>query len=483
MPLNARHLAATTACIAVSSAFAPEALSQEAVSEPENVMVVLDASGSMWGQVDGRTKIEIVRDAIGDLLESWQEKPINAGLIAYGHRRKGDCSDIEMLSSPAPVDAATLRQTVNGLNPKGKTPLGDAVRMAAEELKFKEEAATVVLPCALGSELESLGIDFTAHVIGFDLQSDEQDQLACLAENTGGQFISASNAEELNEAMAQTVSAVEENSSPATKPASDLGQGMLVPVLADNQEPAGTTVWTILTPDGEVIVETDSGGLEAAAIEEKGIVPGTYDIHARYKSFSGAAHITYPLDEDTDFLLKRDAPETELVVQGPVVANSEFKVEWTGSGAKDDAVAIVPSGQSAAGENVLSRSSLSGSTATLTAPEEGKYDLIYIHDAYGLRRVDARQSLTVDPVKFRLSPVGDLWAGEDFIVNWSGPGAKGDMIAIGPRGTGKSDYTSLDWIEGDAPVELTAPDEPGEYEIRYYAKNYKLLFAQPVIVE
>jgi len=35
---------------------------------------VLDGSGSMWGQIDGKTKIEIARDVIGDMVQYWDAK-------------------------------------------------------------------------------------------------------------------------------------------------------------------------------------------------------------------------------------------------------------------------------------------------------------------------------------------------------------------------------------------------------------------------
>ncbi|MCP5052771.1 MAG: hypothetical protein GY940_36725 [bacterium] len=35
----------------------------EAASGPKKLMVIPDASGSMWGKVEGKTKIEIARDA------------------------------------------------------------------------------------------------------------------------------------------------------------------------------------------------------------------------------------------------------------------------------------------------------------------------------------------------------------------------------------------------------------------------------------
>ena len=181
-------------------------------AEGERALLVLDASGSMWGQIDGRAKIEIARDAVDTLLAGWTGGEM--GLIAYGHRRKGDCQDIELLQPVGAFDAAAVRAGVARLQPLGMTPISAAVRQAAEQLKFTEQRATVILvsdgeetckadPCALGAELESLGVDFTAHVVGFDIQagSAAHAQLQCLAERTGGQYVGARDAAELSAAL------------------------------------------------------------------------------------------------------------------------------------------------------------------------------------------------------------------------------------------------------------------------------------------
>jgi Ca-activated chloride channel family protein len=52
-----------------------------AAGEAGTVMLVFDASGSMWGQIGGTAKIEIAREVIGDLLAGWDEE-IGLGLIA-----------------------------------------------------------------------------------------------------------------------------------------------------------------------------------------------------------------------------------------------------------------------------------------------------------------------------------------------------------------------------------------------------------------
>ena len=64
-------------------------------------------------------------------------------------------------------------------------------------------------PCALGKERENLGIDFTAHVVGFDLpEGQARAQLQCLAKKAGGRYAEAGNAAELNKALGQWAPAV-----------------------------------------------------------------------------------------------------------------------------------------------------------------------------------------------------------------------------------------------------------------------------------
>ena len=213
-----------TAALMAASALCPAwaqkpAAAPTAPTGPGTAMLVLDASGSMWGQIQGRTKIEIAREAVGTMLQSWPRNQ-QLGLMAYGHRSKGNCADIEMLKGPATVDAAAMQQAVNALQPKGMTPISAAVRMAAEQLKFSERKATVILvsdgeetchadPCALGAELEKLGVDFTAHVVGFDIDKNPKAkaQLQCLASSTGGRYLDAKDAGELNKALREVAQA------------------------------------------------------------------------------------------------------------------------------------------------------------------------------------------------------------------------------------------------------------------------------------
>ncbi|MER8895763.1 VWA domain-containing protein [Mesorhizobium sp. M0676] len=193
------------------------------------VIIILDASGSMWAQIDGKPKLEIARESLRTVLQSVPGDD-EIGLMAYGHREKGSCDDIELIVPPQAGSASAISAAADSLKFLGKTPLTAAVKQAAEALKYTEDKATVVLitdgletcegdPCALGKELEASGVDFTVDVVGFGLTADEGKQIACLADNTGGKYIQASDEKALQEALVETVAAPAPAPAPEPAPA------------------------------------------------------------------------------------------------------------------------------------------------------------------------------------------------------------------------------------------------------------------------
>ncbi|MBW2640689.1 MAG: VWA domain-containing protein, partial [Deltaproteobacteria bacterium] len=182
-----------------------------------NIMFILDASGSMWGQVEGKAKIAIAKEVLTGLI---QDLPIDAvvGLVAYGHRRKGDCNDVEELIALGPLDKEKTVARIQGLNAKGKTPISRSVRLTAERIKHLEDQTTIILisdgketcdpdPCGLVKELKAEGIKFVMHVIGFDVTEEEREQLECMAKAGGGKYYTAGNAGEFLAAAREVVEA------------------------------------------------------------------------------------------------------------------------------------------------------------------------------------------------------------------------------------------------------------------------------------
>ncbi len=259
------------------------ALAQQA--DRPNTILVLDASGSMWGQIDGINKIVIARNVIAELLADLPEET-SLGLTVYGHRERGSCTDIETIVAPAPFTRDRILEAVNTINPRGRTPMTDSVLAAAQSLRFTEEAATVILvsdgiencnpdPCAMARELEAAGINFTAHVIGFDVAAEPEAraQMQCIAENTGGLFPTADNAAELSSALQQVVQA------PVAETVTL--QAVVVP---GNTAPTRPVTWTLLSQDGTIL----SDGTPGPAISVQ-LVPGAYVARATRLEPAGPA--------------------------------------------------------------------------------------------------------------------------------------------------------------------------------------------------
>lgn len=258
-----------------------------AADEGQRVILVLDASGSMWGKIDGKPKIAIAREVVGRIIKTWKPED-EIGLVAYGHRKKGACDDIEVLSEPGKLDAKDFMSKVNALSPKGKTPMTQAVRMAAEALKYTEKQATVILvsdgietcdpdPCAVAGELEKLGVNLTVHTVGFGIDDKGAvAQLKCLADKTGGISIIAENADQLEDALTKTVDAKVEPAPPPPEPAEpgknvkgeiEMAEGVAV------AKPYESPVWEFFkSVNGERgdHVTTEYGPKIAAAIPEPG---------------------------------------------------------------------------------------------------------------------------------------------------------------------------------------------------------------------
>ena len=187
-----------------------------AQEQPSPILFIYDASGSMWGEMENKTKKEIAAEVLTATVGTLPENQ-NIGLIAYGHREKGNCDDIEYLADLSNDSKSTVTNAVKGLNPIGKTPLARSATMAINSLKTSNTKATIILItdgiescdgdlCKVVAEAKAAGIDFKLHIVGFGLQEGEKEQLKCAAQAGDGQYYDAINAGGLGDVMAEATS-------------------------------------------------------------------------------------------------------------------------------------------------------------------------------------------------------------------------------------------------------------------------------------
>ncbi|MFK5977863.1 MAG: VWA domain-containing protein [Rhizobiaceae bacterium] len=455
-------LAAIAAVLATS--FIPTS-----VQSAERTMIVLDGSGSMWGQIDGKPKLQIARETLRDVLKGVPGST-ELGLLAYGHRRKGDCGDIELIVPPAPGTGALISDRVDNLKFLGKTPLTAAVQLAAEELRYTEEKATVVLItdgietckadiCELGKLLESQGVDFTAHVVGFGLSKEEGRQVACLAENTGGQYFSADDGEGLVVALNETVAApvappVEAKLPNVTLVAVDQNQRQLINVALS---------WDVKDADGNSALQS-----EGKANARGPLKPGNYTVSVSGAEASGGAEFVIA-EGSTDQTIHVPVEMVVLnaTVVGPVdaAAGAELEVAWTGPSDKHDYITIVEKGAKN-GRYLKYAYTRNGSPAKFAAPDGlGDYEIRYVHGS--TKKTLASQPIILVKVEASLEAPAEIAAGAGVDVIWQGPNAKGDYVTIVEKGAKSGKYTSYAYTKNGSPAKIKAPDGLGVYELRY----------------
>lgn len=197
-----------------------------------DAMLVFDGSASMQEigfDIQEATRIVDARSAIRQAMP--RIAPYRrVGLLIYGPGPKDACSNIDLRFGPVDQAAEPIIDEIERLNPSGMTPLAASVHAAAQTLDYERRPGIVVLvtdgnetcggrPCALADALARTGRDLTVHVIGFKVVVDffgwdnpEQSAFAdgdtvakCLADRTGGMFVSTQTVEELTDALQETL--------------------------------------------------------------------------------------------------------------------------------------------------------------------------------------------------------------------------------------------------------------------------------------
>ena len=467
------------------------------VRASENIMLVLDASGSMWGQIEGKSKVEIARGTVADVLDTWNADN-HIGLVAYGHRRKGDCDDIETLIEPGPLDKAAFMATVNNLNAKGMTPLSAAVRHAAGVLRSSEQKATVILvsdgeetcnldPCAVGAELEKDGIDFTAHVIGFDVSDPKhQAQLRCLAENTGGRYFNARNADELGAAIEGAVSAsTEPPPPPATATVAANG-----PLVITREVEVS---WSGPADHGDFVTFAPVGSADSAYLDyeivgkkEKSADKGVVSLLAPAKS--GPVELRYVSPIRKSSVLARvvlEVGDAEASIEAPdrVPAGTKVKITARGPAGTGHWIGFAPKGSPITAYLTYGRPSGTVTELELMPPSEpGDYELRYVLNER--ERIIASRPITVTATAASVSGPATVMAGDTVTIQATGPAGSGHWIGFAPAGSSISSYREYMRPQGtQTEGSLTAPTEAGDYELRYVLnENEKIIATQPIKV-
>ena len=174
-----------------------------------NVLIILDASGSMENKMNGQSMMQIALDEINGLVDRLPEE-VNIGLRVYGGKSteaKLSCSDIELLEPIASSNKDKVKAALNGITAKGSTPIASSLQQAANDFaNFPSTSNSNFIylisdgmetcggnPIEEAEKLVSSNISPIINVIGFNVDGKGQTQLESIANSGNGQYSHALN--------------------------------------------------------------------------------------------------------------------------------------------------------------------------------------------------------------------------------------------------------------------------------------------------
>ncbi|AXF56226.1 vWA domain-containing protein [Salicibibacter kimchii] len=189
-----------------------------------NAQIILDASGSMAQEIEGTSKMEIAKDSIESFVETLPEDA-QIGLRVYGHEgdntnegREESCASSELVYDIEEYDEDAFADELDDVESTGWTPIAYSLQEAEQDFEdFPGDENTNIIylvsdgietcdgdPIEAADQLNSSEVEPFLNIIGFDIDSEGQEELRELADMTEGTYTNAANEDELTQQLEQS---------------------------------------------------------------------------------------------------------------------------------------------------------------------------------------------------------------------------------------------------------------------------------------
>ena len=176
----------------------------------ENVIVILDSSGSMAEKTYLEEKIDVAKKAVSDFLTQMPQT-VNTGLVVYGHKGSNStadkslsCNGIEEVVKLGTNNNSKVIAAINSFSPRGWTPIAGSLDFAKDIFSQKnpndknylilvsdgvESCDGDPLVAANNLRLAIPGVKLS--IIGFDTDHTTREFLTKIAAMGGGSYVDA----------------------------------------------------------------------------------------------------------------------------------------------------------------------------------------------------------------------------------------------------------------------------------------------------
>ncbi|WP_226671948.1 vWA domain-containing protein [Rossellomorea aquimaris] len=194
------------------------------LKENYNVAILLDSSGSMGKMENGKTRMDLAKDAIQQFVKDLPEDA-NVSLRVYGHvgtgsdkDKKASCSKIEEVYPFGKYDEGKFSDALSQFKPAGWTPMAKAIdEVKADFQKYDGKQNTNIIyvvsdgvetcngdPVEAAKSLADSNISPVLNIIGYQVDNEGLAQLKEMADASGGNYINARSHDDLVTEFKQT---------------------------------------------------------------------------------------------------------------------------------------------------------------------------------------------------------------------------------------------------------------------------------------
>jgi len=171
-----------------------------------------------------------------------------------------------------------------------------------------------------------------------------------------------------------------------------------------------------------------------------------------------------------------------LTTPPSATAGSTIVFKAVGTGNPREFVTVVPKGAREGEYDAYVYVTTAGDLKLVMPAKPGDYELRLCEAASPYKTMVAKP-ITISSPSASVSAPGSVAAGAAFEVKWTGPNNDRDYIAIGETTPGGRLYLDYKYSRDGSPMKLSAPEKPGNYEVRYILGAGDAVIArQPITV-
>lgn len=172
------------------------------------ILFVFDASNSMHGRWDTKSKIDVARELLNQSMDELKgTENLELALRVYGHQTpisagQQDCEDTRLEVPFGPNNYNRIKSVISDINPKGTTPIARSLEKSGNDFPPCQNCRNIIIlitdgieacdgdPCAVSRALQKNNVILKPFVIGVGLDDGFKSTFECV-----GNYYDATNEE------------------------------------------------------------------------------------------------------------------------------------------------------------------------------------------------------------------------------------------------------------------------------------------------